>query len=208
MSWISILQKTQTLADQAWEKIRVSGTVQQGLESEIVQLRHQMETLTMEHQALLATCAALTGVLYPLCARTVSLIMQRTVLSTQLDKFSAFKKQAGLLVDALESNAKDSVNPGKKTLTPLLLFRKGVLTVLAANRLAHFQRGNSSLFSLPEPVPGIENALVCTGGLIKKDKVFTGKMDHFNGLVQERCNSSALAMELHHSCTNPSIYSC
>ena len=30
-------------------------------------------------------------------------------------------------------------------------------------------------------------------------------LDHFDGLVQERCNSSALAMELHLSCTNPSI---
>ena len=30
--------------------------------------------------------------------------------------------------------------------------------------------------------------------------------DHTNGLVQERRNSSALAMELRLSCTNPSIY--
>ena len=29
--------------------------------------------------------------------------------------------------------------------------------------------------------------------------------DHFDGLVQERCNSSVLGMELHLSCTNPSI---
>ena len=28
---------------------------------------------------------------------------------------------------------------------------------------------------------------------------------HIDGLVQERCNSNALAMELHLSCTNPSI---
>ena len=30
---------------------------------------------------------------------------------------------------------------------------------------------------------------------------------YFDGLVQERCNSSALAMELHLSCRNPSIFS-
>ena len=29
---------------------------------------------------------------------------------------------------------------------------------------------------------------------------------HFDGLVQERRNSSALAMELRLSCTNPAIY--
>ena len=31
-------------------------------------------------------------------------------------------------------------------------------------------------------------------------------IQHINGLVQERCNSSALTMELHLSCTNTSIY--
>ena len=31
-------------------------------------------------------------------------------------------------------------------------------------------------------------------------------LDHFNGLVQERGNSSALALELRLSCINPSIY--
>ena len=31
---------------------------------------------------------------------------------------------------------------------------------------------------------------------------FTGTWDHINGLMQERRNSSALAMELHLSCTN------
>ena len=32
-------------------------------------------------------------------------------------------------------------------------------------------------------------------------------VNHIDGLVQERCNSSALAMELHLLCTNPSISS-
>ena len=33
-----------------------------------------------------------------------------------------------------------------------------------------------------------------------------GDEDQFDGLVQERRNYSALAMELHLSCTNPSNY--
>ena len=33
------------------------------------------------------------------------------------------------------------------------------------------------------------------------------KQPHIDGLVQEKSNSSALAMELRHSCTNPSIFS-
>ena len=35
--------------------------------------------------------------------------------------------------------------------------------------------------------------------------VILGWFCHIEGLVQERCNSSASAMELHLSCTNPSI---
>ena len=38
-------------------------------------------------------------------------------------------------------------------------------------------------------------------GLRQWDKA----LSHIDGLVQERCNSSALAMELRLSCTNPSI---
>ena len=33
-------------------------------------------------------------------------------------------------------------------------------------------------------------------------------MWHIDGLVQERCNSSAIAMELHVPCTNPLKYEC
>ena len=35
---------------------------------------------------------------------------------------------------------------------------------------------------------------------------FSGHYNCINGLMQERRNSSALAMELHLSCINPSIY--
>ena len=42
----------------------------------------------------------------------------------------------------------------------------------------------------------------------KKNKIFLmllKTIQHIDGLMQERCNSSALAMELHLSCNNPSI---
>ena len=35
---------------------------------------------------------------------------------------------------------------------------------------------------------------------------YNGIKQHADGLVQERCNSSALAMELHLSCTKPLKY--
>ena len=45
------------------------------------------------------------------------------------------------------------------------------------------------------------------GRVFKKCNLWTYVMDKANidGLMQERCNSSALAMELHLSCINPSI---
>ena len=39
-----------------------------------------------------------------------------------------------------------------------------------------------------------------------KDYVSQWLGTYFNGLVQERCNSIANALELHLSCTNPSTY--
>ena len=39
-----------------------------------------------------------------------------------------------------------------------------------------------------------------------RPQVVTLYLANTDGLVQERCNSSALAMELHRSCTNPLNY--
>ena len=51
-----------------------------------------------------------------------------------------------------------------------------------------------------------EGNLPVTGGLPSKRDSNVERHHHINGFVQERCNSSALAMELRLSCTNPSIY--
>ena len=54
--------------------------------------------------------------------------------------------------------------------------------------------------------------MVADGQLLNKHQALSGHhadsaqtklSHHINGLVQERCNSSALAMELRLSCTNP-----
>ena len=42
--------------------------------------------------------------------------------------------------------------------------------------------------------------------LIAMDRVGRSALDHIDGLLQERRNSIALAMELRLSCTNPSIW--
>ena len=35
-------QKTQTIADQAWEQVRATGSIQMGLEAEVVELRKDL----------------------------------------------------------------------------------------------------------------------------------------------------------------------
>ena len=45
---------------------------------------------------------------------------------------------------------------------------------------------------------------MCIAGFLKSKP--DNCKDHIDGLVQESFNSSALAMELRLSCTNPSIY--
>ena len=47
--------------------------------------------------------------------------------------------------------------------------------------------------------------MICAIYPIRYLHVFDLWIHYINSLVQERCNSSALAMELHLSCTNPSI---
>ena len=42
--------------------------------------------------------------------------------------------------------------------------------------------------------------------IVMNEVMIAWKQHHIDGLVQERRNSSALAMELRLSCTNPSVY--
>lgn len=44
--FIIIFQKTQSLADQAWEKVRAAGTLQHGLEDECIQLNKQIKKVS------------------------------------------------------------------------------------------------------------------------------------------------------------------
>ncbi len=182
MSIKIVLQKTQTLADQAWEKLRVQGTIQQGLEVECSQLRHQVAHLQNEHNTLLATCALLCGALHPLYQRAASLAAQRHLLTEQLNKFESFKHQVQVLVDALSldnDNAKTDLSSGKKFSAkrpPLLTFRIGVISVIAANRMIRFNRGNCRMFTAHDAVPGIYSTVVCTGGVQPDHSDFTGSV--------------------------------
>ena len=152
-------QKTQALADQAWEKVRLTGSLQQGLERECADLRTQLLDMQEEHRALLATCALLAGAFYPLYQRNGVLALQRDVLSEQLVNFGVFKAEVQKLVDALSLDKQDSprtqaeANRGRKP-AGLLRFRYAAVAVMAVNRLRRAPADDSRLFTLPDGLPG------------------------------------------------------
>ena len=51
------------------------------------------------------------------------------------------------------------------------------------------------------PLPVLRQAVIWTNAAI-----LSSPTKHIDGLVQERCNSIATALELHLSCTNPSVF--
>ena len=174
-------QKTQSLADQAWEKVRVSETVQQSLKAEIKHLQQQVDQYGTENKVLLTTCTLICGTIYPLYARATALATQRNLLSEQLSKFNSFKQHVQKLVNALTTDQKGEMqaNPqytssGSPRMSPLLRFRVAAIAVLATNRLVHMTRGHCRMFTACDALPGVHRLLVCTGGVQPKEKEFQG----------------------------------
>ena len=160
-------QKTQSLADTAWEKVRATGSLQHDLERECDDLRAHLQRVTHEHRALLATCALLTGALYPLSQRNQALATQRDLLTEQYYQFVAFKREVQKLVDALSldklNDKKVQLGPivGRK-LTPLTRFRCAAVAVIAANRLRN-SSSDCRMFTVHDALPGLMAVTTCTG---------------------------------------------
>ena len=143
--------------------------MQQGLERECADLREQLLDMQGEHRALLATCALLTGALYPLYQRNGALALQRDILSEQLLNFGVFKAEVQKLVDALSLDKHDSPR-GQPEATRnrrargLLRFRHSVLAVMAANRLRRAPASDTCMFSLPNGLPGGNASVMVAAG--------------------------------------------
>lgn len=164
------------MADQAWEKVKVTSTVQHGLESELNQLRGRVGQLQMEQQTLLATAGVLMGALYPLYMRQAALAGERNFLVACLRKFLTFKDQVRMLVEALSMKKEGGKSPRDRPKgSPLLTFRVAVVTVMAANRLANGTLRHCKFFTAQDAPPGVPTSLVCTGGATTQDLPFTGK---------------------------------
>ncbi|XP_053405701.1 coiled-coil domain-containing protein 171-like isoform X2 [Mercenaria mercenaria] len=161
------IKKSQSVADQAWEKIRVTGGVQQGLESECAELQGRLADMKKENSSLLASCSLLIGAFYPLCSRSNFLAMQRRIMEDQLNNWDVCRERVELLVHTLTSEMNKTNGKQKETAptkrNPILVFRTGAIAVLAANRLKRLGRSCVRTFVTHDSATGQNNILVCTG---------------------------------------------
>lgn len=146
----------------------MTGSVQQGLESECSELQNKLAEAKKQNSALLASCSLLIGAFYPLCSRSNFLSLQRRIMEDQLNNWDVCRERIELLVNTLTSEMNktrdqppDTPAPKK---SPLLIFRTGAVTVLAANRLKRLGMASTRTFVTHDSSTGQGNILVCTGG--------------------------------------------
>lgn len=186
-------KKSQAMADQAWEKIRMTGSVKQGLESEVVDLRQQLSETRRHNTALLAAVSLLSGAFFPLCSRNNQLSMQRKILEDQLNNWEFCRDRIELLVGTLgeeiklskEGSMSEKSKPVNSRRQPLLLFRVGVVTVIAANRLRCFRNNCSKMFVTYDTSISPQSGLVvCTGGVKPAIMKISGATEDFDSEMQ------------------------
>ncbi|XP_033113487.1 coiled-coil domain-containing protein 171-like [Anneissia japonica] len=155
-------RKTQGLADQAWEKVRLMSTVKEGLESECKQLRVAVEKSKIIQASLLAACCLLTGAYMPLCRRAKQLANQRDILEQQLAERHVMKEKVLELVCTLALK-EDNKEMGKSEgdMSMLMKFRASVIAVIAANRLRRLLKQSQCLFMSTDIPAGITSTIVC-----------------------------------------------
>ncbi|XP_041371577.1 coiled-coil domain-containing protein 171-like isoform X2 [Gigantopelta aegis] len=169
-------KKSQVIADQAWEKIRASGSVQHGLESECSELQKHLVDAQTQNAALKTTCGLLAGAIYPLYSRANELAAERRALEEQTIVWDACRERAQYLVNVLNSEMTDEIEKPerdrrrKEKKNPLLRFRISAVAVIAANRLNYFGRHSCKMFVTYDTVSGSNGLLVCTGG-VKQERI-------------------------------------
>lgn len=172
-------QKTQTLADQAWERAHETGQAKDTLEMENARLQLSLEEIQRSESSLLTVCALLAGALWPAFGRIRALASQRRILSEYVRTLESLRDKTNTLGEMLshemeaEKREKDTPQSKKRSLRdgrcPVLVFRVGVIAVIAANRLRHFGSFSLKLFVSSES-PGEFGgmSIVCCGQMSRK----------------------------------------
>ncbi|KAM9642085.1 coiled-coil domain-containing protein 171 isoform 3-T4 [Trichechus inunguis] len=160
-------QKFQEIAEKNMEK---SSLIEKSHEQLILENSHFKNMLSRTHKeqtSLLAACALMAGALYPLYSRSCALSTQRDFLQDQVNTFEMFKLEVRTIAQALstvEEKKQEEAKMKKKPCKGLIrVFRKGVIVILAANRLKILGQSCASLFTWMENFKEGIGMLVCTG---------------------------------------------
>ncbi|NWW83130.1 CC171 protein, partial [Climacteris rufus] len=160
-------QEYQETAEKNKEKIDVLEKSQEKLALESISVKNMLTQFQREHSSLLAACALLAGALYPLYGRLCAMSFQRDLLQDQANIYELVKQKIKTLVHALsddEENNQDEAKIKKRKFQGLIyVFRKAVITVLAANRLKILAQSSSSLFTWTNGLKEGIGIPVCVG---------------------------------------------
>nr|XP_025137278.1 coiled-coil domain-containing protein 171 isoform X9 [Bubalus bubalis] len=167
-------QKFQEIAEKNMEKLNRIEKSHEQLVFENSHFKNLLSQTKREKTSLLAACALMAGAFYPLYSRSSALSTQRDFLQEQVNTFELLKLEVRTLAQALstvEEKKQEEAKMKKKTFKGLIrVFRKGVIAILAANRLKILGQSCVSLFTWMESFREGIGVLVCTGELKDKHK--------------------------------------
>ncbi|NXX81806.1 CC171 protein, partial [Urocolius indicus] len=170
-------QEFQQAAEKNKEKISVLEKKREKLALENVSVKNMLTQVQKEHSSLLVACALLAGALYPLYGRLCAMSFQRDLLQDQIRIYELVNQKIRTLVHALsdvEGNNQGEAKLKKRNFKGLIyVFRRGVIVVLAANRLKVLAQSSSSLFSWVNGMKGGGGILVCIGESKGKRKLIS-----------------------------------
>ncbi|KAG8455058.1 hypothetical protein GDO86_001324, partial [Hymenochirus boettgeri] len=159
-------RKFQTIADKAKDTIAILEKTKDQMALENVHIKNLLINTEKDHKSLLAACALMVGALYPLYSRACLLRTQKHFLENQVNICLQVNNEIQMLVEMLSENEEKYPNAAKmskKQCKGILRFRIAVIVVLAVNRLFHFGRSCTSLFTWRESSVIGTGILVCTG---------------------------------------------
>uniref|UniRef100_A0A8C0FF65 Coiled-coil domain containing 171 n=1 Tax=Bubo bubo TaxID=30461 RepID=A0A8C0FF65_BUBBB len=160
-------QEYQVAAEENKEKIYVLEKRQEKLALENVSVKNMLTQVQKEHSSLLAACALLAGALCPLYGRSCALSSQRDLLQDQVNIYELVNQELRTLVHILshveEKNQDEAKLKKRKFRSLIRVFRRGVIAVLAANRLKILAQSSNSLFSWVTGFKEGTGILVCVG---------------------------------------------
>ncbi|XP_054583611.1 coiled-coil domain-containing protein 171 [Eptesicus fuscus] len=160
-------QNFQEIAEKNMDKLNRIEKSHEQLLHENTRIKNVLSQTQKEQTSLLAACALMAGALYPLYSRSCALSTQRDFLQDQVNTFELCKLEIRTLAQALstvDEKKQEEAKMKKKPFKGLIrVFRKGVIAILAANRLKVLGQSCASLFTWMESFKDGIGMLVCTG---------------------------------------------